>query len=428
MSHLTESDRLTIEHGLQIRLSFQQIAQELGKSRTTILREVLKHRISSTKGASGRVLNRCIYRRDCNTWHLCEGKRCHRKCSACAFCNTVCSKFKEDICRKLSKVPYVCNGCADRSKCVLKKQFYVSSSAEHEYRQLLVGARNGANLTEAEQEAISKTIHAGIQNGQSVYHIMVSNKDKFTVCEKTVYRYINAGIIRTKRGDMPKSCSMKPRKRKALDHKVDTKCRINRAYADYEKYREEHPDLPVVEMDSVIGKVGGKVLLTMNFNNCALMLAFLRNSNNSQSVIDVFNMLEKRLGSEVFQALFPVILTDNGSEFSNPNALEISPFTGNIRTRIFYCNPYSSWQKGHVENNHLNLRKIIPKGRSLENFTQEDINIVLSHINSLARKNLNDTSAAVLFEKLYGKEILQKIGIEVISENNVCLLPDLINK
>lgn len=310
----------------------------------------------------------------------------------------------------------------------MKKQFYVSSSAESDYRQLLVASRNGVNLTEAEQAVISKTIYAGTQNGQSVHHIMTSNKDSFTVCEKTVYRYINAGIIRTRRGDMPRSCSMKPRKQKAVEHKVDTKCRLNRTYHDFEKYRKEHPDLPVVEMDSVIGKVGGKVLLTMNFNNCTLMLAFLRDSNNSQSVIDVFNMLEESLTIEVFQALFPVILTDNGSEFSNPRALEISPFSGKERTKIFYCNPYSSWQKGHVENNHLNLRKIIPKGRNLENFTQEDINIVVSHINSLARRSLNDVSAGKLFEELYGKEVLNKLGIEIILENTVCLLPDLINK
>lgn len=361
MSHLTELDRQRIEHGLRQGMSCHQLARELGKSRTTIAREILKHRQPSDKGASGRISNRCLYRRNCNVWHLCPGKRCKRRCSACRFCNNVCSNFKEEICPQLSVTPYVCNGCREESQCVLRKQFYISSLAEREYRQLLVKSRAGANLTETEQAAISSMIHGGMQNRQSVYHIMSPNKDRFTVCAKTVYRYINAGIIQTKRGDMPRSCNMKPRKRKDLDHKVDTKCRINRTYDDFKKYREEHPDFPVVEMDSVIGKVGGKVLLTMNFNNCALMLAYLRDANHSQSVIDIFNMLEERLTSEVFQTLFPVILTDNGSEFSNPHALEKSPFTGKTRTRIFYCNPYSSWQKGHVENNHLNLRKVIPK-------------------------------------------------------------------
>lgn len=428
MSHLTDSERLQIEHELHHGISLQQIADKLGKSRTTIMREVLKRRVDSDKGAAGRITNRCIFRRNCEVYYLCPERRCQRKCSACRNCNAVCAKFQEEVCRKLSIPPYVCNGCSEAHKCVLKKKFYFHAVAQQAYRQVLLESRKGANLTEAERTAISRMIHAGIQKGQSVHHVMSANKDSFTVCEKSVYRYINAGLIRSKRGDLPRSCSMKPRKRKAPEHQVDSKCRINRTHDDFKKYCTEHPDSPVVEMDSVLGGVGGKVLLTMHFNNCGLMLAFLRNANNSQSVIDVFNLLEKRLTLTVFCQLFPVILTDNGSEFSNPAALETSLIAGAQRTRIFFCNSYSSWQKGHVENNHLNLRKVLPKGRSFENLTQADINLMLSHMNSLARKSLNDVPAITLFETIYGKEILARLGIELIPPNNVCLLPDLINK
>jgi len=308
------------------------------------------------------------------------------------------------------------------------KQYYICSVAYKEYSKLLVKARKGANLTEGEKSQISRMIHAGIKKGQSVHHIMCANKDSFAVCEKSIYRYINAGIIKTKRGDMPRSCCMKPRKVKNIEHKVDKKCRINRTHDDFKELCKEHPDLPIVEMDSVLGRRGGKVLLTIHFNNCGLLLAFLRDANNSQSVIDVFNYLEERLTLKVFQKLFPVILTDNGSEFSNPSALEISPFSKLQRTRIFYCNPYSSWQKGHIENSHLNLRKVITKGRSLDNFTQKNINTVLSNVNSLARKSLNNIPAITLFETIYGKGILDALGIKLISKNKVYLLPDLIDK
>lgn len=428
MAHLTDSERLQIEHELHRGMSLQQIARKLGKSRSTITREVLKHRVDSVKGAAGRISNRCVFRRNCEVYHLCPESRCQRKCSACRNCNAICPKFQEDVCRKLSAPSYVCNGCPEEHKCVLKKKFYLHAAAQQAYRQVLLEARKGANLTETERTAISRVIHTGIQKGQSVHHILSANKDLFTVCEKSVYRYVNAGLIRTKRGDMPRSCSMKSRKRKNPEHKVDSKCRINRTHEDFKKYCEAHPDSPVVEMDSVLGGVGGKVLLTMHFNNCGLMLAFLRNANNSQSVIDVFNLMEKRLTLAVFQKLFSVILTDNGSEFSNPAALETSFTAGTQRTRIFYCNPYSSWQKGHVENNHLNLRKVLPKGRSFENLAQDDIDLMLSHVNSLARKSLNDVPAITLFETIYGKDILKKLGITLISPNAVCLLPDLINK
>jgi transposase, IS30 family len=428
MSHLTESDRLKIEHGLRSRMTFQEIGRMLNKARSTILREVLKHRQSSKKGATGRISNRCIYRRNCDVYSLCGDYKCSRKCSVCNKCNSLCSKFEEELCLKLSKAPYVCNGCPDEHKCVLMKQYYICSAAYKEYSQLLIEARKGVNLTEGEKSQISTIIHAGIKKGQSVHHIMEANKDSFAVCEKSVYRYINAGIIRTQRGDMPRSCCMKPRKVKNIEHKVDKKCRIKRTHDDFKEYCKEHPDLPIVEMDSVLGRRGGKVLLTIHFNNCGLLLAFLRDANNSQSVIDVFNYLEKRLTLEVFQKLFPVILTDNGSEFSNPSALEISPFSDLQRTRIFYCNPYSSWQKSHVENNHLNLRKVVTKGRSLDNFTQKDINTVLSNINSLARKSLNNIPAITLFETIYGKGILKTLGIKLISMNEVYLLPELIDK
>ena len=428
MAHLTDSERLQIEHELHRGMSLQQIARKLGKSRSTITREVLKHRVDSVKGAVGRISNRCVFRRNCEVYHLCPESRCQRKCSACRNCNAICPKFQEDVCRKLSAPSYVCNGCPEEHKCVLKKKFYLHAAAQQAYRQVLLEARKGANLTETERTAISRVIHTGIQKGQSVHHILSANKNLFTVCEKSVYRYVNAGLIRTKRGDMPRSCSMKPRKRKNPAHKVDSKCRINRTHEDFKKYCEAHPDSPVVEMDSVLGGIGGKVLLTMHFNNCGLMLAFLRNANNSQSVIDVFNLMEKRLTLAVFQKLFSVILTDNGSEFSNPTALETSFTAGTQRTRIFYCNPYSSWQKGHVENNHLNLRKVLPKGRTFENLSQDDIDLMLSHVNSLARKSLNDVPAITLFETIYGKDILKKLGITLISPNAVCLLPDLINK
>ena len=232
---------------------------------------------------------------------------------------------------------------------------------------------------------------------KSVHHILATQKDSFTICEKTVYRYINSGIIRTKRGDMPRSCMMRPRKSKNIDHKVDTKCRLGRSFSDFKQFCLRNPDCSVVEMDSVVGRIGGKVQLTLQFNSCGFMLAFLRDANNSQSVINVFNHLEKTLGITVFQRLFPVILTDNGSEFSNPTALEISPFSQKKRTQIFYCEPYASWQKGHIENNHINLRKILEKGTSFDDLTQQNIDLVISHVNSIARKSLNDIPAITLF-------------------------------
>ena len=243
-----------------------------------------------------------------------------------------------------------------------------------------------------------------------------------------MYRYINAGLLRTKRGDMLCSCMMKTRTRKPIEHKVDKKCRIGRTYADFEAFRMKHQDIPVVEMDSVIGRPGGKTLLTMQFNSCGMMLLFLRPRNTSQSVIDVFNELEQSLGFDCFRMLFPVILTDNGPEFSNPAALEVSPFRGQLKTKIFYCDPYSAYQKGHVENKHLILRRILEKRTSFDDLEQSDMAHVMSHMGSLFRKSFNNVPSITLFETIYGKEVLNKLGVSLIAPQDVILTPDLILK
>ena len=427
MSHLSTSDRLKIERCLMEGKNFQEIAGLLAKARSTIVREVQKHRVESLKTGYHRIPNRCTRRRDCQLKHVCAHAGCYRRCSTCSRCNEYCTQFREEACRKLLAPPYVCNGCREENCCTLRKQFYIHDAAEKAYRKLLVGSRSGANITEEERLFLDARIHDGTLKGQSVHHILVTDRDQITVGEKTVYRYINAGLLRIKRGDMPRSCMMKPRKRKVVEHKVDRKCRLGRTHEDFKAFREVNPDIAVVEMDSVLGRPGGKTLLTLRFNSCGMMWLFLRRRNTSQSVIDVFNELESLLGFDSFCTLFPVILTDNGSEFSNPAALEISPFNGRRRTRIFYCDPYSAYQKGHVENNHLNLRRILEKKTSFDDLEQSDMRRVMSHMNSFARKSLNNVPAITLFETVYGKEILPRIGVFRISPQDVILAPQLIS-
>ena len=428
MSHLSTSERLKIEHFLREGKSFQEIAELLKKSRSTIAREVRKRRVRSLKVGYHRIQNRCILRRECSRKHVCPRQKCYRQCSTCSLCNDFCPSFQEEKCRKLQFPPYVCNGCKEENRCTLEKQFYIHDVAEKAYRKTLVESRSGANITEEERLFLDERIRNGVLKGQSVHHILVTDRDQITVSVKTAYRYINAGLLRTIRGDMPRSCMMRPRKRKAVELKIDKKCRIGRTYEDFKSLREANPDIPVVEIDSVLGRPGGKTLLTMQFNICGMMWLFLRERNTSQSVIDVFNELEARLGFDVFCMLFPVILTDNGSEFSNPSALEISPFNGRRRTRIFYCDPYSAYQKGHVENNHLNLRRILEKKTSFDDLEQSDMNLIMSHLNSFARKSLNNVPAITLFETIYGKDILPELGISLILPQDVILTPQLISK
>jgi len=425
--HITDAERLEIEHGLRHGLSIKKIAAKIGKHHSTVAREIDARSVFSDKGAHGRLTNRCINREACDRRQLCMDKPdCTRRCAVCKFCNLVCPAFKEVRCQKLDAPPYVCNGCIRESVCVLRKRYYHHNLAHKNYRHLLVASREGANIEEDELGALDTLVSPLVRAGQSVHHILVNNPNLFWVNEKTVYRYIAGGLLRAKNGDMPRVCMIKPRAGKPVEHKVDTKCRIGRTYADFQAFVAASPDAGVVEMDSVIGRAGGKVLLTFMFRRCGLMLAFLRDHNNSQSVIDIFSLLWDLAGPDLFGRLFPVLLTDNGSEFTNPLALEYAP-DGIRRLSLFYCDPCASWQKGRVERNHEFIRMILPKGRSFDSLTQAGIAKLMSHVNSYSRPALNDRTPFDLFAFTYGQGLLDRLGIRRIPANEVILRPSLID-
>ena len=193
----------------------------------------------------------------------------------------------------------------------------------------------------------------------------------------------------------------------------------------YNFFSKEHSDLPVRQIDSEEGIKGGAVLLTIHFVEQELQLAFLRKHNNSQSVIDIFDDLYLKLGQELFIDIFPILLADNGSEFSNPTAIEFDS-EGIQRTRIFYCNANAPYEKANCENNHEMIRRIIPKGIDIGKYSQEQIDLMMSHINSYARKNLGNKSPYDVFAFQYGEEILKTFNLRKIPADEITLTPKLL--
>jgi len=426
-THLTDADRLQIETLLKQRYPLNRIAEQVGKSKSTVSREIQKRARESDKYSSYFPRNRCIKRKDCRRVQVCEDKpKCNRKCSLCDNCNKNCPLFEEEVCWRLFEPPYVCNGCVVETRCPLRKRYYLHKKAHEAYREMLIESRQGVNITEEDLLELDGFVSPLIKRGQSVSHIFANNPDRFNVSEKSVYRYVAGGLLQADNLDMPRVVRFKPRKTKPIEHKVDSGCRIGRNFQDYTKFIEES-GIQAVEMDTVKGGASGKVLLTMMFKSCDFMLAFLRDRNTSQTVIDRFNWLYELLGADVFKMLFPVILTDNGSEFSNPKALEFDAL-GNRRTNIFYCDPQASFQKPNVELNHEFIRKILPKGAPLNDFTQEDIDLMMSNINSYSREKLNDKSPIEMFNFLYGEGLAEKLGQSKIPPNDIMLKPALLKK
>jgi IS30 family transposase len=242
--------------------------------------------------------------------------------------------------------------------------------------------------------------------------------------ERTIYKLIDQGVLSVRNIDLLRKVRYRPRRRIKL-FKVDRNCRIGRTYLDYEAFIAEHPDTPIVQMDTVEGNKGGKVFLTIFFTQSDLMLIYLRERNTSQSVIDIINSLEEALGEELFRLLFPVILADNGSEFSNPKAIEFGA-SGSRRTMMFYCDPSSPYQKPGIERSHEYIRMVLPKGTSFDHLSRSDAGLLACHINSYVRKKLNDRSTITTFSFFHGDTTLQKLGLRAIPPKDVNLSPSLL--
>ena len=425
--HLTSSERDAIERRLSAGESFSRIAQELHKDPSTISKEIRNRLQFRQTGGYGRTFNDCRYRMDCSAKHLCGNERCNRYCRFCKThrCSSMCGDFDLEICTRLARPPYVCNGCEEKPRCTLEKRIYSSAHAEREYEQTRSEARQGLQITSQEVSRLDDIISPLLRKGQSLHHICIHHKDEIMCHERTLYYYVNAGLFSAKNIDMPRVIRMGRRRPKKNGFKVDRKCREGRTYLNYRQFMDEHPGYPVVEMDTLEGTKGGKVLLTVHFVVPQFMLAFIRDANTSKSVIDLFNQLYQKLGPELFRTLFPVLLGDNGSEFSNPEALELDD-QGNLRSRVFYCDPQAPFQKGAVENNHTLIRRIIQKGTPLDHLTQDDINLVMNHINSYGRKNLGDKTPYQVFGALYGESTLKEMGVAPIAPDKVTLSPYLI--
>ena len=426
--HLSLKERLKIEALLKEGRSFKSIGSELNPDCTTISKEIKCHMLFKRNGAYSRSFNNCLYRNTCTRSFICDKPRCKLSfCKSCSLCLSVCKDFIEEKCHKLLKSPYVCNSCSDLIRCRLEKRSYSALDAQKEYVSLCSEARSGISACEDELRRLDSLISPLIMKGQSIHHICSNNKDSIMCSEKTIYNYTDYNLFSARNISLPRKVKYRPRKTHKDRFKVDKSCRIGRTYEDFKTYMALYPDTPVVEMDSVEGTKGGKVLLTIHFRESEFMLAFIRDSNTSQSVIDIFDRLYLTLSPDVFDILFPVILTDNGSEFSNPKAIEFDT-QGNRRAMIFYCDPSSPYQKGAIENNHEQIRRIIPKGKSFNNLTQDDIDLIMGHVNSYGRKKLNTQSPHQVFSLLYGVDTLNKLGAILIQPNDIVLKPELIKK
>ena len=425
--HLTLNDRIYIENELAKGTTFKDIAAFLCKDPTTISKEVRSHRISDWyhKGTFYNAKNFCIHRYHCKKTNAC-GKilLCGIKCTSCPTCNQICKDFEKERCKRLDKAPYVCNGCSKKiNHCTIAHKYrYDARFAERKYRELLSDSRAEINMTKRQLHQKDQIITPLIEQGQSPYQIL-TNHPELEMSVRSMYTYIDKGLFTARNIDLKRQPKFKPRK----CHKTQIKDRtvfINRTYADFRSLDIQSHSF--VEMDTVkYSRDSQRTLLTMIFTEEKLFLAFLLNRCTKGAVRAVFDRLEKRMGTFEFISVFENILTDRGSEFSDPNALETG-INGIERTNIYYCDPMRSGQKGTLEQAHTLLRMVLPKGTSFEFLTQWDVNLIVNHINSTPRAILNGRTPYNVALETLGEDVLKAFQLKPIAPDEVNLTPKLI--
>lgn len=405
-SHLTLEDRKKIQEGLEKGLSRTEIAKNINKDISTVAKEIKNKRKLKPRNPFNNPIT-CTKFKECR---ICHGK---------------CSEYEEIKCTRRDRKVGVCNLCPDISKCRLDKYFYYAKQAHESYLYTLKDSREGVNLNTTEMLEIVDIIKPLLKQGQSIYQIL-KNHPEIKMCSKTLYMYIESGIFQDygiNNFSLRRQVAMK--KRKKLKKRKEPVNYEGRRYKDYLEFVKENPIIPTTQMDTVYNQQDGPYIQTFIFQNTGLMIGFLHTEKTSESMASTLDNLQETLKDD-YQKLFSLLLTDRGSEFEKYELFEVNAETGEIRSNIFYCDPQTPSQKPHVENNHNYVRDIIPNGKSLKNLTQEDLNLMFSHINSTPRKVLNGKTPYEAFEFLYGNEILEKLNIRKIAKDMVTLQPYLL--
>ncbi len=377
--HMTLDDRIEIQECLNKGMTFKAIAQRIEKDQTTVSKEV----------------------------------KLHGKTYTNSFTKT------DECCPKLLKAPFVCNGCPKRnhSNCPYVRRVYQAKNAQQEYEAVLVESREGIPLAKEEFYKTEAIISSAVKAGQNIYHAIQANN--LPVSKTTVYRHIECGYYTISKIDLPRAAKFKPRKAQKGEY-VPKGVKIGRSFEDFLFFLEENPSINYVEMDTVIGRIGGKVIMTFQFVNVDFMFGLLLDNKTSAEAARRIRELKERFrtfGLD-FGDTFPVLLTDNGGEFSDVFAFE-NGLDEQSETKMFFCDPNAPYQKPHVENNHTLFRGIVETGTSFDDWSQDNVNLIFSHVNAVKRKQFNGKSSYDMFAFTYSVKLAETLGISFVAPKDV---------
>ena len=425
-----------INEALSIYHSASDAAREMGIDVSGLIKHIKKYRIIKET----LEINKCSYKTTCQKKNeACDKCRYMslynqvKRCASCKNgCNQICSDFtKTPLCPSLYKWPYVCNCCYKKEKCRLNKYFYDPSLVWKVLQNNRSEPRKGSHASEGEFIRLSNLLVPLIKGKhQSLPQVFQTHKEEIRWSYPTILSFIDKGLIpNLKNVDLTKRVRYPKEYKKNKDESTNYALLAGRTYDDFIAYISDNPFIEVVEMDTVLsGKGDNTCLLTLLFRKSNFMLAFLLKEKTSEEVGRVFTWIKSQLGIELYKQTFACVLTDNGSEFANPKVIEFDYETGERVCHVFYCDPGKSGQKGKIEKNHVELRKVFPKSIFFSIYSQDDIDLALSHINSEPRALLNRNCPGVVAKAFIDLKVISLNNYRFIKPDEVTLHPDLLKK
>lgn len=316
------------------------------------------------------------------------------------------------ICQKNQRWPYVCYNCNQKyTHCPFTRFKYDAKSAQRKADINLINSRKGLDIEPDELKRLDSLIKSGISNKKSIYQIKIENSDLIPKSLTTLYRYISKGYLSTKKIDLPYATKYKKRKHnKKYDYSNNKIDRSNHTYLDYLAYMHKHPTSYVWQLDFLGAiKTDNKNILSFILPTLQVSILDIITNPDMDKVVNFFDSIEEKIGTEAFIELFPVILTDRDPCFADIDGICFSKITGEERCKLFYCDPYVSNQKPNVENINKQLRLFFPKGKSVDKYSKEDIkNINLTLLNK-PLKSIDGNTPKDAFIKVFDEELFEKL-------------------
>lgn len=397
---LTLDDRRGIERGLDRGESAREIARRLGRQPSTVTREVRRNRVY----AAPREL---------------AGERFP-------------GEAPEGACDRVKGSPRVCNGCNKRRcGCSRKpKAVYRAVRAQALADEELREARRGVDETESSMAMKLEVIRSDLARGLSPEQI-AATRPSLGVSKSTIYRWIEAGYGGMGNMELRRKVGYRPRRRRAPRRAAPHSDR--RSHAAFAALPGDERD-GCWEMGTVEGRAGDSaVLLTLLNRATRFQLALPMAAQTSAETVGALRGLLGLLGEGGMRRVFARVLTDNGPEFADEAGIAAALCERPGETRLFYCDPMRSDQKGACERNHVEIRKLLPKRRgiSFDRLAPADCALLMSQVNSEPRGSLAFMCPSGMLLAAYGDDaraLLDGLGVEVLGPSELDLTPGCIER